>query len=511
MSAAEDGVWVDEARNNAKGENSMGGFYGGLIAGAVSVLALGAVLSLSTPLSRKPEVVETAPEVAAAPAPVEAQADETGADADLVELPLSRPESPDVSSDSLDGLVGIELDPGARPEAGEAPSETEAPARISSPAVTVQTDAPAAPPVPLAEPEAPQPESEPAIVAAAPPPPEPQDTPEPEVVAEAPIEQAPQIAAVQPETQEVPEVAADTPEAENVPVDNPIAVEGEEDTRPVRQPRVLALPQIGGDGSTSSGSLIGKRVVPLTDRDDALVEQAEVTPEVVARPIETHAAAFENPEAKPLMSIILIDDEGAFGAEALQDFPYPLSFAVSPSDPDAAEKMARHREAGFEVLALIDMHEAASAQDAEVSLSVWLDELPHTVGILEGVGTGIQGNRKLADQVAAIAGDTGRGLIVQDNGLNTVQKLAARNGVPSSVVFRDFDSAKQDPKIMRRFLDQAAFRAGQEGAVVMLGRLRPETISALLLWGLEDRGSRVAMAPVSAVMLSEVQQDDSGS
>lgn len=205
------------------------------------------------------------------------------------------------------------------------------------------------------------------------------------------------------------------------------------------------------------------------------------------------------------MSIILIDDADAFGAEALQDFPYPLSFAVNPSDPGAAEKMARHRAAGFEVLALADLPKAATAQDAEVSLSVWLETLPETVGILEGVDTGIQGNRKLADQVAAIAAGTGRGLITQDNGLNTVQKLAARNGTPSGVVFRDIDGARQDPKIMRRFLDQAAFRASQEGAVVMLGRVRPETISALLLWGLEDRGSRVAMAPISAVMKHHVQ------
>ncbi len=287
--------------------------------------------------------------------------------------------------------------------------------------------------------------------------------------------------------------------------DNPIAVEGDEDTLPRNQPRILSLPQIAPD--QPSGTLVGKRVVPLTERDNAPTQQVEVQPAVPGKPIEDYAVSFENPEAKPLMSIVLIDDEGAFGAEALRDFPYPLSIAVSPADPQAAEKMARHRDAGFEVLALIDLHAAASAQDAEVSLSVWLDTLPETVGLLEGVGTGIQGNRKLADQVAAIAGDTGRGIITQDSGLNTVQKLAARNGIPSSVVFRDFDGARQDAQVMRRFLDQAAFRAGQEGAVVMMGRLRPETISALLLWGLEDRVSRVAMAPISAVMMSEVQQD----
>ena len=54
---------------------------------------------------------------------------------------------------------------------------------------------------------------------------------------------------------------------------------------------------------------------------------------------------------------------------------------------------------------------------------------------------------------------------------------------------------------MRRFLDQAAFRAAQEEAgVIMMGRVRPDTISALLLWGLQDRASRVALAPVSAIL-----------
>jgi uncharacterized protein len=33
--------------------------------------------------------------------------------------------------------------------------------------------------------------------------------------------------------------------------------------------------------------------------------------------------------------------------------------------------------------------------------------------------------------------------------------------------------------------------------------LRPDTISALLLWGLQDRASKVTLAPVSAVLLRQ--------
>ncbi|NOD63220.1 MULTISPECIES: divergent polysaccharide deacetylase family protein [unclassified Ruegeria] len=470
----------------------MGGFFGGMVAGAIVVLILGVFVSLKTPMANTPVVVTEAPapvisETPAAPTEVT----EAVSDADVVELAPHGLEAADDSTEDLADLSGLESSSDTQPEVGAAAEAVDQPEAAVATEVSVVTEAPAAPPEPSLAPSAPQDEAGPAVN---------DDTPAP------PIEpETTEVALLQPEEDPLPQTE-DTDE-ENPFESSPIAVEGDEDVLPRKLPRIAALPQIGGDQEASASSTVGKRIIPLTERDDEPVaEQASAEePKPAGKPIERYAAKFENPEAKPLMSIILIDDEGAFGAEALQDFPYPISFAVNPSDPDAVEKMARHRAAGFEVMALADLPEAATAQDAEVSLSVWLDTLPETVGILEGVDSGIHGNRKLADQVAEIAAGTGRGLITQDNGLNTVQKLAARNGTPSGVVFRDIDGARQDPKVMRRFLDQAAFRAGQEGAVVMLGRVRPETISALLLWGLEDRGSRVAMAPISAVMMRQIQ------
>ncbi|MBO9435162.1 divergent polysaccharide deacetylase family protein [Ruegeria sp. R13_0] len=468
----------------------MRGFFGGMIVGAVVVLIVGVMLSLNTPLANKPVVKTQAPEPVDVETPeAPEQIAETPSDADLVELPPAGPKPAEAPDEALD-LSDLETVPDEQPSVAEAGDALQEPQAEDQTSVTVMTDAPAAPQAPSTAPASPETDAAPVVVDEAPEP-----SAEPEDVATLLPELPSQLA---PEEAELDE--------ENPFENSPIAVEGDEDTLPRNLPKLAALPQIGGEDTTSTNTLVGTRVVPLTERDDTPVETDEaVVDEMTGKPIEDYAASFENPEAKPLMSIILIDDEGSFGAEALQDFPYPVSFAISPSDPDAAEKMARHRAAGFEVLAMADLHESASAQDAEVSMAVWLDTLHETVGILEGVESGIQGNRKLADQVASIAAATGRGLITQDNGLNTVQKLAARNGIPSGVVFRDIDGARQDPKIMRRFLDQAAFRAGQEGTVVMLGRVRPETISALLLWGLEDRGNRVAMAPISAVMKREVQ------
>ena len=261
------------------------------------------------------------------------------------------------------------------------------------------------------------------------------------------------------------------------------------------------------EGATTGGELgarLGTRVVPLTERsstptliagDDAAPSEAVLAE---GKPFESNAEAFVALDNRPLMSIVLIDDAAAIGAEALQDFPYPLTFAISPQDPKAAEKMKARRAAGFEVLILADLPREATPQDAETAMGVWMQQLPQAVGILEGVDTGFQGNRPLADQMVAVMKATGYGMVTQNSGLNTVQKLALRDGMPAGVVFRDFDGAGQNPRAIRRFLDQAAFRARQEGAVIMLGRLRPDTISALLLWGLQDRASQVGLAPISA-------------
>ncbi|MDF1670882.1 MAG: divergent polysaccharide deacetylase family protein [Roseovarius sp.] len=222
-------------------------------------------------------------------------------------------------------------------------------------------------------------------------------------------------------------------------------------------------------------------------------------------PLEKFAAEFENPEGKPLMSIILIDDGASpVGLQALESFPYPLSFAVAANWDGAEDAMIKYRASGFDVLALTDLPDGAGAQDAEVAMQATFAALPEVVGVMEGTGSGLQSSRAAAEQLAPILLDSGHGVVLFPKGLNTAQKLLAREGVPSAAVFRDFDAKEQNATVIRRFLDQAAFKAGQENAgVVMVGRLRPDTVSALLLWGLQDRANRVALAPISAILRGE--------
>jgi polysaccharide deacetylase 2 family uncharacterized protein YibQ len=331
-------------------------------------------------------------------------------------------------------------------------------------------------------------------------------------------------------------VAQAVPETAPTPEDDPAPQITQTEITPVEPPAidVPVVPETedAGDGSAQIAMLapsarpqIGTPAISLTDRNtsvtvnrlgnsgtDANVEKVRVITDGPSggdlRPITKYAQPFANAENKPLMSIVLIDDgsnptSGAPGIAALRSFPYSLSFAVDAALPDAAERLALYRAEGFEVLAMVNMPQGAQASDVETTLGVTLSQMREVVGLLEGTGEGLQSSREVADQVTAILAQSGHGLVTQDKGLNTMPKLARKEGVPADSVFRDFDSAGQSATVIRRFLDQAAFKAGQEGAVVMLGRLRPDTISALLLWGLQDRAGKVALAPISAVLTRE--------
>lgn len=234
--------------------------------------------------------------------------------------------------------------------------------------------------------------------------------------------------------------------------------------------------------------------LPTVGADEEDTSETQLT-----RPVEVNAEQFENAEEKPVMAIVLVDTgEVVFDMDALESFPYPLSIAVNTLDPNVASKTADYRARGFEVLAMVDMPTDATASDVEQALQAHLSVSDAFVGVMEGLDDGLQGSKVISDQVTQALLGSGHGLLMFAKGLNTAQKLAAKEGVPSATVFRDFDDKGQTAVVMRRFLDGAAFKAGQEQDVVMVGRLRDEAISALLLWALQDRAGTVAMAPVSA-------------
>jgi len=241
---------------------------------------------------------------------------------------------------------------------------------------------------------------------------------------------------------------------------------------------------------------------PEVEENAEVAAAAEVDPD--APPIVAFAAEFSNPEGKPPMSIVLLDTGNtAAQLSALGSLSAPITFAIDATRADASEAMQLYRDAGYEVVALANIPEGARATDVAVLMEGYLSEMDQVVGVLDGTGSGFRGDRRLAEQVSDFLAASGHGLLTYDVGLGAAVQVAQSLGVPSKGIFRDLDAGNQKADVIRRFLDQAAFRAGQEGGVVMLGRMRAETITALLIWEQQQRAQTVALAPLSAVLTAE--------
>ncbi len=283
-------------------------------------------------------------------------------------------------------------------------------------------------------------------------------------------------------------------------VTEPTPTPAEEDVTPAAEDVTEDVTETEQSLLKPAGTLVEGNETRKSTRLPSVGSDTATAEETASKPFIINAEPFENVDGKPIMSIVLIDDGAPVNLEVLEDFPYALSMAVSTLDPEAGAKAARYRALGMEVLALIDLPAEAAASDVEVAMQAHLAVSSDFVGIMEGVGDGLQGAKVVSDQVTDVALNDGYGLVFLSKGLNTAQKLAAKEGVPSASVFRDFDGKGQTAVVIRRFLDQAAFKAPQEKGVVMVGRLRDDTISALVLWGLQDRAGTVALAPVSAAL-----------
>ncbi|NHX27684.1 divergent polysaccharide deacetylase family protein, partial [Escherichia coli] len=94
----------------------------------------------------------------------------------------------------------------------------------------------------------------------------------------------------------------------------------------------------------------------------------------------------------------------------------------------------------------------------------------------------------------------GHGLISFDRGLNSARQIAEGADVPAGLIFRLLDANDESAPVIRRYLDRAAFKAGQDGQVIMLGHSRSETVKALFAWTLESKSPDIQMAPASAVL-----------
>lgn len=498
------------------------GFLSGVAFGIIVGAVLMAVISLMgpPPVGREPPL---APQVQA---PSDAG---TGA----TEATANAPAAPDAGAvPAIGGAPQVSTpDPaGARPLAdtssGGVPAASGVEGDLGQPGApqtqqpVIDADSPVALTSPGASPITPLTETSPAINST------PAEAPAPEMLAN-----APEPAAVPSAASGGDGIALDQPP---LPAPTPMGVEGPlpdsqptpgETTAPLQapaapdqiasapeaaapapaEPEVVVIaperPEVGLSGSpaltmpTGDGSVTIRRPGSDTDTEN------ESEPRRTA--LDLYASDF-TPTGRPLMGIILLDEgKMAGGPDALAASGVPVTVAIDPTLPGGTALMTAYRDRGIEVLAMIDLPANALPVDVEVAIAAIELALPEAIGVLDVTGAGVPDAAATQTQVMAALSGEGLGFVTASRGLNSSVRAAQTANVPHATLYRDLDSSGQDARVIRRFLDQAAFKARQESGVVMLGRVRPETISALILWSTANRSTDVEQAPVSAILLNQ--------
>ena len=388
------------------------GFIGGILIGAVFSVGVAGVASFMVPIGPAPlpnaptpsdesdlDIVPQAPETTQVPrplvvAPPEGLAESTD-DVVIVVVPepvaepMPEPQSegvpegdePDVAVSEGEAAAAEELQaentPDAAPDAESGKmAETEveqAPEPAPAPAPLVALDIDAAASVTLPDAAAPDIALDDPIL--------------PNPMALAPMEpSAPDTLAI--ETQTAPRVEADADiaaPATPTPDTDIATAPSAPDAQPTEAPAdvVFGAPDQRTDGRPTIGTpaaITSERDTGVTiNRLPTAQSGEQVAPQVQAAgqgpAITRFGQPFANPDDKPLMSVLLMDvgsdlQGGEVGIAALRSFPYPLSFAVDVSLPDAAERMKIYRDEGFEVLAMVDLPQGAQPSDAETTLAV---------------------------------------------------------------------------------------------------------------------------------------------
>lgn len=453
-------------------------------------------LPADTPvLTAQPDAELAAPEVPEAPVAGPAPAGEQAVPAmpEVTLVPGAGPEAPPsvTAPNSPAEAPGIAT-PVAEDSAPELPQQTPPSVPAPLPAAPERAASDPSPSAPDPAPEAvavPTPQPEPPVAEAAP-----ESAPEPVV------ELVPEVAEIEPPQPAPPPAPEPTQGAAAEPApEAPPSVLSEEPSG-LRLP-VPEIEDLAPGILTDRLPRIGEGADPAAEAETD--PEAAAPPESVGPALLAHATPFEVVEGQPLMSIVLIDPgPGRADPAALAGFPVPLTIGLDPMQPGATEAMAAYRAAGHEVAVLTPLVEGAAPADVEQAFQVFLDRIPQAVSVLDLPEAVLQENRPRAAQVAEILAETGHGMITYERGLNSGLQVADSAGVPAIAVFRDFDDGTRDIEGMKRVLDAGAFRAAQQGGVIMTGALRPDTIAALAEWVLGSRASTVTLAPASAVLRS---------
>jgi polysaccharide deacetylase 2 family uncharacterized protein YibQ len=270
-------------------------------------------------------------------------------------------------------------------------------------------------------------------------------------------------------------------------------------TATIQDDKPSTLPGVGRLTDQADGTTAGDRTSALPQ-----IGKTEAAPAVASQgPMQAFAREFIPAEPQKPLFVILLRDLGNKGmARAdLVKLPFPVSVVLDPLAPDVGEAMQAWRAAGQEVvMAMGGLPDGAEASDVAQTFQALTTSLPQAVAVIDANGATFQNDRPLATLVVPEIQAAGLGLVTFDEGLDAADQIARRGGVPSVQIFRRLDATGEGKPVIRRYLDRAAFKAAQDGEVVVLGDTRAETVAAILEWTVEGKASGVSLAPLTAAL-----------
>jgi len=234
---------------------------------------------------------------------------------------------------------------------------------------------------------------------------------------------------------------------------------------------------------------------------DEVNEQSQIAP--VGPAIDAFAVPPVPTDNQPLMAVVLVDNGNMrLDPDILGSLPFTVTIAV-PAKNDVHNALMRYyRDEGFEVALLIDLPEGSNATEVTEILDKAISTVSEATTILERTPGTLQNSREITTALADRLALSGHGLVLYDTGVNPALERAKSVAVPVKTIYRNLDQDNGNERAMRRFLDGAAFRAQQEGSVIITASPSPSVISALTFWSLQERSSSVIKTSLSQALLA---------
>ncbi|MEO0387437.1 MAG: divergent polysaccharide deacetylase family protein [Pseudomonadota bacterium] len=292
-----------------------------------------------------------------------------------------------------------------------------------------------------------------------------------------------------------------------------VGLGGGQDTRPERpasigQVAVASNPSAAQptvDTASAAVPDVSTEVV-LEDTGAPAEGRVNLTPAtlVPGAALTDNAVAFDVAPGKPLMSIILLDTGAAEALrQGLLTLSAPITFGVTASLENAPLIAAAYRTAGNEVVAVLpDAGQVFQRGDDPAAFRALISGALAAVPVATALVDRVDGPLPLDPNLAQGAIDTltvtGHALLTHRGvGLNRVPEQAAEADVTGGIIYRVVGGQPGD---ITAALDQAVAEAAQTGSVIVMGRMEPQTVTALFSWLLGPVANRVSIAPVSTVL-----------